>query len=114
MMLLGRLSNGQGQMPCLIGIERYRVIVIAQDDLTRFSWPVAAAALVDAGTALSLSDPTGIETHRFTPDLPDRFRWVMTPALDGAQERPSRWWRPQRRPHLAGLAAKLTEESAAA
>lgn len=114
MMLLGRLSDGRGRMPCLIGIDRHRIVVIAQDDLTRFSWPVAAAALVDGGRALTLSDQHGTETHRFTPDLPDRFCWVMTPALGEAQDRPYRWWRRQRRPQLAGLAAKLTEESAAA
>ena len=114
MMLLGRLSNGRGQMPCLIGIERHRVIVIAQDDLTRFSWPVTAATLVEGGTALSLSDQNGTETHRFTPDLPDRFRWVMTPALGEAHGRRGRWWRLRRRPQLAGLASKLSEESAAA
>ena len=114
MMLLGRLSDGRGQMPCLIGIERHRVIVTAQDDLTRFSWPVTSAALVDGGMVLALSDPGGIETHRFTPDLPDRFRWVMTPALGEAQGRSPRWWRRRRRPQLAGLAAKFTEQSAAA
>ena len=116
MMLLGSLSNGASRIPCLIGIERDRVVVVAQDDLMRFSWPVADVDLDGHKTALVLGG--GLETLVFTPEMADRFRWVMTAALQEASARRPRWWRWRKGPATRGLADKLAagaeSESAAA
>ena len=113
MMLLGTLSAGISTMPCLIGIERDRVIVVAQDDLTRYSWPINAATMDISMRALIISEE-GTEVYRFTPDLPDRFRWVMTAALQEASARRVPWWRLRQAPAIRGLRNKLSAQQKAA
>ena len=113
MMLLGTLSAGEATMPCLIGIERNRVIVVAQDDLSRFSWPVDSAMMDASMRSLTLFED-GNEMYRFTPDLPDRFRWVMTAALQEATSRRDPWWRFRKAPTVRELARKLNIDQAAA
>ncbi len=111
MMLLGTLSLGQGSLPSLVGIEGRRVIVVSQDDLSRYSWPIEAVSMDGDLRALLLDSPEG--TYRFTPDLTDRFRWVMTAAMQEASSRPSRRrWR--RGLSVRGLAEKLVIEAEAA
>lgn len=111
MKLLGTLHRGARALPCSIGIERDRVVVVAQDDLARFSWPVESASLVLP--AMELASP-GLPTYRFVPDLPDRFRWVMTAALQEAMARRRPWWRRRRGPLTRGLDGRLETDSAAA
>lgn len=115
MMLLGSLSAGRVRMPCLIGIQRDRVFIVAQDDLTRYSWPVSDVKFDANQTALILARD---EAMIFTPDMPDRFRWVMTAALEEAATRRSGWWRPRKGRSIRGLTSKLATlpptESAAA
>ena len=111
MMLLGTLSVGEDSLPCLIGVERDRVVVVAQDDLSRYSWPIEAFTM--AGNLRTLDLGTSKTTYRFTPDLPDRFRWVMTAALQEAATRRARW-RLRRGPMDRGLADKMRLEAAAA
>lgn len=104
MMLLGSLSAGRARMPCLIGIQRDRVFIVAQDDLTRYSWPVADVKFDMNQPALILARD---EAMIFTPDMPDRFRWVITAALEEAATRRSGWWRPRKGPSIRGLTSKL-------
>ena len=111
MMLLGTLSEGDAAMACLIGIERDRLVIVAQDDLTRFSWPVTNAHLDGHKTALVIQSEH--RTLLFKPDMPDRFRWIMTAALQEATTRKSPWWRLRKGPATRGLAAKLVAQSEA-
>lgn len=113
-MLLGTLMSDDGALTCLVGVERTRIVVVAQDDLARFSWPEEQASMDPSMRSLIISgdDQTN---YRFVPDLPDRFRWVMTAALQEAHARRDPWWRRIRAGAThRGLGAKLVSEQAAA
>lgn len=105
MMMLGTLSGHGGSLPCLIGIEGSRVIVVAQDDLSRYTWPVGFVAMDQSMRSMSLT--AAEETFIFTPHLKDRFRWVMTAALQEAEGRRIPWWRRRKAPSTRGLSRKL-------
>ena len=111
MMLLGRLAGPAGSIECLVGVDKNRVVVVAQDDLSKYSWPIDDVRMASSMRELVLGADA---TYRFTPDLPDRFRWVMTAALQEAEARPTPWWRRRKPANVRGLARKLTPDELAA
>lgn len=113
MMLLGRLHHADASMECLVGVEKTRVVVVAQDDLSRFVWPVDDVRMDPSMRGLILS--SGDLEYQFVPDLPDRFRWVMTAALQEAAAHKTPWWRRVRSaPAPRTVSAKLQRATEAA
>jgi len=112
MMLSGFISSDVGSLSCLIGIERKRVLVVVEDDLTRFWWPVSHVELDETKTGMRLRSEQ--ETFAFVADMPERFRWIMPAALQDALARRSRWWRIHKTSAIGGLSDKLRLESTAA
>ena len=115
MKLAGSLSCGAARLPCRLGIERDRIAIVLQQDLARFWFPVSDARLDVNQTALELQAEDQLVI--FTPEMPDRFRWIMTAGLQEAAARRRRWWRFRLGPantELMQRLAMLPSDSAAA
>jgi hypothetical protein len=112
MMLAGTISSKNGAVAARIGVERDRVVVVTQDDLSRFSWPAPNVELNPAKNGMLLH--AGGSTFVFAAEMGDRFRWIMTAALDDAVRMRPQWWRIRKGPAIEGLVEKIQLSSAAA